>query len=71
MLLHAVAFFETSALKEVRILQYLDNSSAVLLPKFQDKAIVYLYFINFHNLFYDNVFPTLSFFDYSTLFLKK
>ena len=41
MLLHAVAFFETSALKEVSILQYLDNSSAVLLPKFQNEAIVY------------------------------
>ena len=38
---HIVAFFETSVLKEVRILRYLRNS-AVLIPKFQNKTIVYL-----------------------------
>ena len=38
---HIVALFETSVLKEVRILRYLHNISAVLIPKFQNKAIVY------------------------------
>ena len=36
-----VAFFETSVLKEVRIIRYLNNNSAVLIPKFQNKAIAY------------------------------
>ena len=36
-----VAFFETRVLKEVRILRYLNNNSKVLIPKFQNKAIVY------------------------------
>ena len=38
----------------------LHDNSAVLLPKFQHKAIVYFfYLINRRNLFYDNVLYTL------------
>ena len=38
---HIVAFFETSVLRKVRILCYLNSNSAVLISKFQNKAIVY------------------------------
>ena len=38
---HIVAFFETSVLKEGHNLRYLHNNSAVLMPKFQNKAIMY------------------------------
>ena len=38
---HIVVFFETSVLKEVRILRFLYNNSAVLRPKFQNKAMIY------------------------------
>ena len=34
----ALAFFETSVLKEVCTLRYLHNNSTVLIPKFQNKA---------------------------------
>ena len=37
---HNIAFLE-SILKEVRILRYLNNTSAVLISKFQNKAILY------------------------------
>ena len=58
---HIVAFFETSVLEEVRILCYLDNNSAVLIPKFQNEGIVYFTWWNFHNLFYGYVFPLFYF----------
>ena len=38
---HIIVFFETNVLKEVRILSYIHNNSAVLIPKFQNKAILY------------------------------
>ena len=38
--LHIVGFFEARVLKEVRIQLYLRNNSAVLIRKFQNKAIV-------------------------------
>ena len=43
---HIVAFFETNVLKEIRILrilspQYSATNGEVLIPKFQNKAIVY------------------------------
>ena len=38
---HIVVFFETSVWKEVRILRFLYNNSAVLIPKFQNKAMIY------------------------------
>ena len=37
---HIVAFFGASVLKEVRILLYGYNNSAMPIPKFQNKAIV-------------------------------
>ena len=37
---HVVVFFEASVLKEVGILRYLNNSSAVLVPEFENKAVV-------------------------------
>ena len=36
-----VAFFEKSVVKEVHILRYIHNIGTVLIPKFQNKAIVY------------------------------
>ena len=36
------ALFETSLLKKVGVLRYLHNKSALLMPKFQNKDIVYL-----------------------------
>ena len=36
-----VVFFETSVLEEVRILHYLHNNNTLLIPKFQNVAIVY------------------------------
>ena len=47
---NVAVFFETSVLKEVRILRYLHYKSAVLIPKIQNEAIVYYtyrYLINF------------------------
>ena len=38
---HIVVFFETSVLKEVRILHYLNNNNTGLIPKFQNVTIVY------------------------------
>ena len=35
-----ITFFETSVLKEVRILRYFYNNSQVLIPKFQNEAII-------------------------------
>ena len=53
-----VVFFESSVLKEVRILLYFHNNNKVLIPFVAE-------------LFYDNVFYTLLFFDCSTFFLYK
>ena len=36
-----IVFFESSGLKEVRILQYLYSNNTVLIPEFQNIAIVY------------------------------
>ena len=38
---HIAVFFETSALKEVRILHYLHNHITALITKFLNVAIVY------------------------------
>ena len=57
---HIVAVFETSVLKEVNILPYLHNTSATLIPKFQNKAIVHFAWQKFHNLFYGYVLPLFT-----------
>ena len=38
---HINVFLETSVLKEVHVLRYLHDNIAVLIPKFQNKEIVY------------------------------
>ena len=50
---HIVAFFETTVLKEVRILRYLLSNSSVSILMFLDKTIVYYTFMK--------TFITLSF----------
>ena len=42
---HMAAFFETNVLKEVHIFRYLHDNSALLLLKFQNKAILYYTYI--------------------------
>ena len=37
---HIAVFFETSVLKEVRILHYFHNNNTVLIPKFENIGIV-------------------------------
>ena len=63
-----------SVLKEVFILRYLHNIIAVLIPKFQNKAIYILYLINFRNLlwlpFYTLYFVTAPHFSYDFFFQK-
>ena len=63
--LHIVIFFETSVLKEVRILNYLQNNSAMLMLSFK---IEWRYSMLIHtwktfvaDFFYDNVFCILYF----------
>ena len=77
---HIVVFFETSVLKEVRILRYLHNNSVVLilmlmLSSKKSYPILYLYILEklsyVADFFYDNVFYTLYFFNCSTLFFIK
>ena len=75
---HIVVFFETSVLKEVRILRYLHNNSVVLILMLSSKKsypILYLYILEklsyVADFFYDNVFYTLYFFNCSTLFFIK
>ena len=77
---HIVAFFETSVLKEVRILRYLHNNSVVLilmlmLSSKKSYPILYLYILEkllyVAGFFYDNVFYTLYLFNCSTLFFIK
>ena len=45
---HIIAFFQAGVLKYVCILRYFHNNSAVLIPKFQNKASFFtiFYFIN-------------------------
>ena len=38
---HVVAFFETSVLKEIRVLCYPCNNSTILLSNFQNKFVLY------------------------------
>ena len=45
---HIVVSFETKVLKEVRILRYLHNSSAALIPKLQSKALVRYTFLSLY-----------------------
>ena len=50
-----------NVLKEVGILHYLYNNDTVLIPKFQNEAILYYVYTQWTfvaNLFYDNVFDT-------------
>ena len=75
---HIVVFFETSVLKEVRILRYLHNNSVVLILMLSSKKsypIPYLYILEkllyVAGFFYDNVFYTLYLFNCSTLFFIK
>ena len=65
---HIAAFFGTNVLKEVRISRYLHNNSAVLIPKFQNKAIVSYVYIRF---IYDNVFYTFLFCSFINIFFEK
>ena len=64
---HIAIFFETRALKEVRILRYLHNIIAVLIPKFQNKAIIYFTGQTFVTYFRVTLLRSL-FCDCSTLF---
>ena len=60
---HIVAFFETSVLKEVRILRYLHNNSVVLILMLSSKKsypIPYLYILE--KLLYVAGFFTITFF---------
>ena len=77
---HIVVFFETSVLKEARILLYLENNSIVLilmlmLSSEKSYPILYLYIPEklsyVAGLFYDNILYTLYFFTCSTLFFIR
>ena len=75
---HIVVFFETSVLKEVRILRYLHNKSVVvilMLMLTSKKIYPILYILEKRSyvagFFYDNAFYTLYLFNCSTLFFKK
>ena len=67
--LHIVVFFKTSALIEVHISHYLHNSANTKVPE-SSYHILYLYLQTFvANLFYDNFFKNLLFFECSTFFV--
>ena len=75
---HVHFFFETSALKEVRILRYLHNKSAVLIlmPMLSSKIKLSYTILYIFDFFYDKVFYTLYFllfdiFFYKWVFLKN
>ena len=74
---HIVVFFETSVLKEVRILRYLHNNSAVLILmlsykiKLSHTILIHTWKTFVADFFYDNVFHTLYFFNCSTLLFIK
>ena len=74
---HIVVFFETSILKEVRILRYLHNNSAVLILmlsykiKLSHTILIHTWKTFVADFFYDKVFHTLYFFNSSTLFFIK
>ena len=70
---HVVVFFETSVLKEVHILHYLHNTSAMLIPMFQKNAIVYYtytYLINFRSWLMIAFFILLYFLLFFTFLYK-
>ena len=53
---HIVTFFEASILKELSILRFLHNNSAMLIPKFQNKAVVsYIILLKFYVYFHLSV----------------
>ena len=74
---HIAVFFETSVLKEVRILRYLHNNSVVLILMLSSEKsypILYLYMLEkllYVAEFFNNVFYTFYFFNFSTLFFIK
>ena len=74
---YIVVFFETSVLKEVRILCYLYSNSVVLILMLSSEKsypILFLYMLEKHSYvadFFSNVFYTLYFFNCSILFFIK
>ena len=74
---HIAVFFETSVLKEVRILRYLHNNSVVLILMLSSEKsypILYLYMLEkllYVAEFFNDVFYTFYFFNCSPRFFIK
>ena len=68
--LFVVAFFETSVLKEARVLYYLLNNKTILIPEFK-KAIVYYPLLKFPYFLVFVFNTTLSFCDFSIFFFVR